>query len=114
MVTGGVPFYLSKINRGLSANQIIEQLAFSKSGLLLNEFDNLFSSLFDHSEAYIEIIKLVAESWSGISQEVLFKRLKGTAKGNTGLSRLRALEDAGFIMSFTPHFHQKKGQSLFR
>ncbi len=109
LVTGGVPFYLDHVKRGFSANQIIESLAFNDRGLLLNEFDKLFSSLFDHSETYIEMIEVIAGNWSGIGQEELFRRLKLSSKGNTGLSRLRNLEDAGFVMSFTPHFHQRKG-----
>lgn len=54
MMTGGVPFYLSHIEKGLSATQIIEKLAFSKNCLLLEEFDNLFSSLFDKPDIYIK------------------------------------------------------------
>lgn len=109
MVTGGVPYYLSKVEPGLSASQIIEKLAFRSKALLLDEFDNLFSSLFDDSEIYIEILKAVAANRSGIGQEKLFKQLSRTAKGNTGITRLKALEDAGFILSFTPHFHKKRG-----
>src|SRR6202040_1067331 len=35
MVTGGVPYYLSYIKKGLSAAQIIEKLAFTQKGVLL-------------------------------------------------------------------------------
>ncbi len=109
MVTGGVPYYLNKIEPGLSASQLIEKLAFRPKAFLLDEFDNLFSSLFDDSGVYIEILKAIAVNRSGIGQEKLFKQLSKTAKGNTGLARLKALEDAGFILSFTPHFHKKRG-----
>jgi len=109
MVTGGVPYYLSKVETGLSASQVIEKLAFRPKSLLLDEFNNLFSSLFDDSEAYIEILKVIAANRSGIGQEKLFKQVSKTAKGNTGIVRLKALEDAGFILSFTPHFHKKRG-----
>lgn len=109
MVTGGVPFYLSKIESGLSATQIIEKLAFKEKSILQGEFDNLFSSLFDDSDAYVEMIKAIAENRTGIGQEKLFKQLSKTAKGSTGINRLKALEDAGFILSFTPHFHKERG-----
>jgi AAA+ ATPase superfamily predicted ATPase len=39
MVVGGVPHYLSQIERGLSSTQAIERLAFSKGNFLLKEFD---------------------------------------------------------------------------
>ena len=57
MVTGGVPYYLSHIQKGLSAAQIIEDLAFTKKGVLFGEFDSLFSSLFEHSDAVSNIEK---------------------------------------------------------
>ncbi|MBP9727446.1 MAG: AAA family ATPase, partial [Gammaproteobacteria bacterium] len=65
MVTGGIPFYLSKIEKGLSASQIIESLSFSKTGFLLDEFDKLFSSFFDNSEDYITLVKLLAHNRYG-------------------------------------------------
>ena len=39
----------------------------------------------------------------------MFSLLKKSTKGNTALTRLKALEDAEFILSFTPHFHKKRG-----
>jgi AAA+ ATPase superfamily predicted ATPase len=36
MVTGGIPFYLSKIERGCSAAQAIEALSFDSKALLFN------------------------------------------------------------------------------
>jgi uncharacterized protein len=109
MVTGGVPFYLSKANKGESSTQLIESLAFNEKALLLNEFDLLFESLFDNSESYIEIVKFIAKQREGVAQEDLFKKLKKTPKGDTAIRRLQDLEDAGFIISFTPHFHKKRG-----
>ena len=109
MVTGGVPYYLNRVEPGLSATEVIERLAFRPKAFLLNEFDNLFSSLFEDSESYIEIIKTIAQNRSGIGQEQLFKQLTHTTKGSPGLARLKALEDAGFIISFKPHFHKERG-----
>ncbi len=109
MVTGGIPYYLSKIKKGLSATQSIEDLAFSKNSFLLDEFDKLFSSLFDEGEAYIDIVRTIASSHYGIRQEELFNNLEKTTKGSGGLSKLRALEKSDFIISFKPHFHKKKG-----
>jgi AAA+ ATPase superfamily predicted ATPase len=109
MVTGGVPYYLEHIDKGKSATQIIERLAFSKKSLLLEEFDKLFSSLFEKPETYIEILRIIAESRYGIGQEELLKRLEKSLKGKGGLERLKALEQADFIISFKPHLHKKRG-----
>ncbi len=109
MVTGGIPYYLSKVESGQSSIQAIESLAFDSKALLFNEFNSLFDSLFENGDAYIEIVKCIVACREGIGQEELFKKLKKSSKGKTGLKRLKDLEDAGFITSFTPHFHIKRG-----
>jgi AAA+ ATPase superfamily predicted ATPase len=106
MVTGGVPYYLSQFQKDFSVAQNIEHIAFKKNSLLLGEFDNLFSSLFDNAEIYIDIIRSIAQNWSGISQEDLFNHF---SKGGEVIKKLKALEDAGFIKSFTPFMHKKRG-----
>jgi len=109
MVTGGIPYYLVNIQRGLSAAQIIDQLAFKRKALLLNEFNILFSSLFEHHEICIDIIRLAAKHRYGIGQEEIFNHIGKKIKGKKGIKILQSLEDAGFIMSFKPHFHKRRG-----
>ena len=109
MVTGGVPFYLSKIEPGYSATQLIEMQAFSQKAFLLKEFDALFESLFDNADAYIEIIKTIAQYKEGVGQQKLFEKLTKTPKGETSIKRLKDLDDAGFVTSFISHFHSKRG-----
>jgi len=109
MITGGIPFYLSNIAKGLSATQIIEALAFKKNCLLLEEFDNLFSSLFDHPEGYIKAIKLISSFRYGIGQDALLHKLGKPMLGMGGVKILKDLERSGFIMSFKPHLHKKRG-----
>ena len=109
MAMGGVPYYLEQIGKGKSAAQIIEKLAFSKNGILLEEFDTLFSSLFDNHEIYIEILRIISASRYGIGQEDLLKKLDKSLWGKGGIDRLKALEDADFIMSFKSRFNKKKG-----
>lgn len=109
MVTGGVPYYLSYIEKGLSAAQIIEKLAFTEKGVLLEEFDNLFSSLFDHSEYYVQLIKIIATRRYGIGQRELLKAIGKSVMGDIGIKALRDLEETGFIMSFMPHGHLRQG-----
>lgn len=109
MVTGGVPYYLSHIQKGLSAAQIIEDLAFTKKGVLFGEFDSLFSSLFEHSDEYIRIIRAIASARYGISQSALLSILGKASMGAVGLKRLQELEETGFIMSFMPYQHKRQG-----
>lgn len=69
------PYYLSQIEKGHSATQVIEKLAFARKGFLLEEFDKLFSSLFKNSEVYIDIIKIIASHRYGIGKSLLFHQL---------------------------------------
>jgi uncharacterized protein len=109
MVTGGVAHYLKKIKKKLSVTKNIEELAFTKNSFFLTEFENLFLSLFDDGESYIDIIRCLAQSKTGVSQGVLFEKIETLSKGGRATNKLHALEDAGFIMTLVPHFHQKKG-----
>jgi uncharacterized protein len=110
MVTGGVPYYLNNIKKGLSAAQNIDSLAFTKDGLLAGEFGNLFAALFDMHELSIDIIRIIAARNSGISQEEIFKQIStNNLKGKLGLQKLKELESAGFIIKFKPYMHKKRG-----
>lgn len=109
MAMGGVPYYLSKIKKGLSAAQIIELLAFSKNAFFLEEFDNLFASLFDDGDIHEKIVKLIGENRYGISQRRLLEAMGKALLGAGGVKKIRDLEEAGFIESFKPLYHQKKG-----
>ena len=108
LVTGGVPYYLSQCNPNLSIDQNIDELAFSKKSFLLQEFDKLFSSLFDDYEGYLSIVRALALNPQGIGQSVLFDQLK-ISKGHSLLNKLKSLEDCGFIMSFLPYLREGKG-----
>lgn len=109
MVTGGIPYYLIKAEKGLTAIQIIEKLAFSKNGFFLKEFDNLFSSLFDDNDAYIDIVRKMGKYRHGIGQQELLNTFGKHAQGGAYIRKLKNLEETGFIMSYVPLFHKEKG-----
>ncbi len=108
MVIGGVPYYLSRLNKGKSASEYIDELCFQKSGLLFGEFENLFKSLFHESETYLKLCRVIAKYRYGIGQAQLLKESQVSPGGRT-VQRLKELEDAGFIMSFIPYGHKEKG-----
>lgn len=109
MVTGGVPYYLQNVERGQSASQFIDQLAFKRKGLLLNEFDNLFASLFEHHEICIDIIRLIAKHPYGVGKDEIYQKISKKLKGKRGIKILQSLEDTGFLASFKPYLHKRKG-----
>ena len=100
MCIGGIPFYLKYVEKGLSAAQNINQLCFQAKGTLLDEFKNLFSSLFDNGTVHEEIIRFIASKREGMDRSEI-EKLTGT-KGGRLSSRLKELEEAGFVSSFVP------------
>jgi len=109
MVTGGVPHYLSKIKKNLSVTQNIDALCFDKGGLLFNEFDQLFHSLYEEPEIYISIIRNIAKKASGISRDELIEKLDSISTGGRLTKKLTNLEHSGFITHFVPMEHARKG-----
>jgi uncharacterized protein len=109
LVMGGIPFYLKAIEKGLSAVQNINQLCFTANGVLYEEFNRLYSSLFKNSEIYIKIIRAIAKRPHGIDQAELETSLKLPASGGSLTRKLQELEAAGFVISFIPYGHAKKG-----
>ena len=110
MTTGGVPYYLLPAEKNQSATQIIDKLAFQQNSLLFNEFNNLFSSLFEHSENYIELLRMIAKTHTGIGQEEIISQSEKISRGGRTVERLKELEDTGFIISFMPHLHKTRGR----
>lgn len=102
MAIGGVPYYLSKVERGMSATQIIERLAFRKKSFMLEEFDLLFASLFNDPDLYKTMVEIISTKRYGIGQQTLLKKMGKSLEGKRGLEMLRALESSGFIVGVRP------------
>jgi len=109
LVLGGIPHYLSLIQKGISAAQAVDELCFKKSGELVKEFDRLFSSLFTDGEAYAGIIRTIGKYRYGIGQAEIVKACAKHTGGRIS-TRLKNLEEAGFIQEFIPYGHNAKGR----
>ncbi len=107
MVFGGIPHYLKQVEKGKSALQIVNKTCFQKEGLLYDEFDRLFKSLFTQSADCLLLIKTIAQHRYGISRDDLIKESK-IPSGGTLKKRLQELESAGFIQSYIPYGHKIK------
>jgi AAA+ ATPase superfamily predicted ATPase len=92
---GGIPFYLKHIQKGYSAIQSINQLCFQKKGTLLDEFENLFTSLFDQDGEHEAIIKLIASKREGVSRSEIEKAIN--IKGGRLTKWLKELAASDFI-----------------
>ncbi len=110
MALGGVPFYLKNLKKNLSIDQNIENLLFAASSPFFDEFDEVFSSLFENAKHYKEIVTLIAKHKDGIERSVLDEKTKSAgSQGGRLTQRLEDLENAGFISSYIPFEHKKLG-----
>lgn len=102
MALGGIPYYLSYVDTGLSAAQNIQKILCDQHAPLKDEFSKLFASLFNNANTYIELIKLIASKREGLSRSDL-ERLTQLSPGGGRLSeQLKQLEQTNFILSYIP------------
>ncbi|MBB72201.1 MAG: AAA family ATPase [Legionellales bacterium] len=109
MITGGIPHYLKQIKKSKSAVQNINDMCFKQDGLLYDEFNRLFASLFENAELNLNIVREIAKARYGLSIQTLSQRL-GKKTGGTFTKRLSELEAAGFIQKYLPYGRSKRDQ----
>lgn len=109
MIMGGIPFYLMQLKKSNSVDQNVNNLFFDPNGFLFDEFDDIFSSLFDNSDQHEELINLIAKSHDGLSRKILEEQNSLTGKGGRLTKRLENLENAGFIKTYISFGHKKLG-----
>ena len=62
-ITGGVPRYLEEIDPSVNAEENIRELCFRKGGILVDEFEHIFSNIFKRrSPMYRAIVELLVYS----------------------------------------------------
>lgn len=94
-VIGGVPRYLEEIDPDLTAEDNILNLAFRKGGLLVEEFDRIFSDLFSKRFLrYKKIVEFLADKSATTEQIRKAVRLK---EGGTISEYLEDLVETGYI-----------------
>ena len=108
MILGGIPMYWRFLERGRSVAQNIDEMFFSRSEKLENEFDELYASLFEHPEPYLAIVTALSKKKCGMTREEVSQT---SAVENSGaLSRyLKVLEQCGFIRRFSELGKRTKG-----
>ncbi len=101
MAMGGIPHYLKEIKKGESATQSIDNICFSKNGLLNEEFKNLYNSLFDDASTHKLVIKALANNGKGLTRKGIIDTCK-ISSGGGSTQILNELMESGFISSYIP------------
>ena len=105
MVLGGIPYYLERLDAGMSLSQNIDELVFRKNGALYDEFSNLYASLFKNSYEYIKVVEALSAIRMGLSRKKIIEMTK-LQSGNGLTTILKNLESCDFIRKYR---HYEKG-----
>ena len=113
MALGGIPFYLETIKRGESFSSAIERICFAPTGLLKNEYNNLYLALFNNADIHLAIVMILAKNPGGLTHAKILKKLKLPLNGSG--SYHRAMEElivSNFVMELVPFGRKKRGLSM--
>jgi len=106
MIFGGIPYYLSCFERGLSFSQNVDKLCFFQNAPLKNEYDDLFISLFNNPHRHIAIIETLAKNNKGFNRNDIL-RISGLQSNGHLTTALNELEQCDFIER-TSCFNKKR------
>ena len=82
MIMGGIPFYWSRLQRGLSLAQNIDGLLFNPDGELHHEFHELFSSLFKMDGQHVAILECLGKHLNGLMRSEIMTETKMKSNGS--------------------------------
>lgn len=111
MALGGVPYYYSILNPGLSLTQNIDDLCFREDGKLRIEFDELYNALFVNADLYLETVRILSGHKSGLTFQEISRKLK--MEGGKVTRIIKNLERCDFIEKWS-QYGNKKRQEVYR
>ena len=102
MVFGGIPYYISYFQKGLSFEQNVDNILFGSKPRLRDEFNRLFAAIFSHPDDSKKIVRLLATRQAGFTREEISKGT-GLPLGGGLSTTLAALAESDFITGYTPY-----------
>jgi len=112
MIFGGIPFYLSLMQKQFSMFQNVDNLLFAENAALKNEFQNLYASLFKKAENHIKIVEALSSKTKGLTREEIIKITKLPDGGSLNRT-FNELELSGFIRRYKG-YRKKERKSLYQ
>ena len=101
MAMGGIPYYMTLMDRSKSVAQNIDNLFFSEDASLKDEFNDLYKALFKKASSHIQIVTSLAEKGIGMTRKELV-RAAGLTDNGALSAVLEELEQCGFIRIYQP------------
>ncbi len=107
MILGGIPYYLGYIENNMSLAQNVDRLFFARNGVMKNEFDRLFDSVFSSPEAVKSIVRLLYTRNAGFTRHEIIDNL-GISDGGILSKNLNALIASDFVVKYVPFGFSKR------
>ncbi len=101
MIMGGIPYYLSMLDRSKSLAQNVDALFFSLNAPLKDEFHDLYRALYKNASPHISVVTALAEKGKGLTRQELLDSTQLTDNGAFS-TVLEELEQCGFIRVYEP------------
>ena len=107
MILGGIPYYMGYMKRQGSLAQNIDNMFFSKTAQLKDEFDRLFRSVFDNPERVRDVVIFLSKRNSGYTRDEIASYI-GISNGSSLSSILSALIASDFVIKYVPFGFSKR------
>lgn len=107
MIFGGVPYYWTFLEKGLSLAQNVDRVLFANDAPLKDEFKYLYASIFRKPEPYLKIIRALGKKRAGMTREEIISESGLTNSGGL-TTRIQELESCGFIRRYNAYGMKKK------
>lgn len=113
MIMGGVPYYLSLLDRSKSLAQNIDRLFFAKDAPLNDEFSELYRALFKNATGHIAVVTALSSKGIGLTRGEILKQTQLSDNGAFSIV-LEELENCGFIRSYDPYIENHPNKVVQR
>ena len=112
MIFGGIPYYLNLMEPRYSLYQNVDEIYFAQGAELRGEFENLYRSLYRHSENYVRVVEALAKKGIGLTRTEIVAG-SGMSDGGSLTKILEDLSINGFIREYKA-YGKKKRDSLYQ
>lgn len=107
MILGGTPYYLDMLRPSKSMTQNIDELFYSETAPLRDEYEFLFRSLFNDAPTYRRIVESLATCAKGLTKQEIIRHGKLTDNGNL-TEALNNLCRCDFLRRYSAFGHKQR------
>ena len=105
MILGGIPYYFGYFEPGLSLAQNIDRLFFEKQAKLKDEYNRLFTSVFESPEYMKKLVAMISRRNRGYTRKEMIESSEDFSEGTRLTDALRALVAGDIVTRYVPFGH---------